>query len=56
MKIINPTRHLLAMLCMQAMLIPAEADAKSNYDTGKPFGFCTRTSRTDSSAACAYEV
>ena len=56
MKIINPTRHLLAMLCMQAMLIPVEADAKSNYDPGKPFGFCTRTSRTDSSAACAYEV
>ena len=56
MKIINPTRHLLAMLCMQAMLIPAEADAKSNYDAGKPFGFCTRTSRTDSSSAYAYEV
>ena len=56
MKLSKTTGQLFAALCLSMTLMPVNTVAKSNHDLGKPFGFCTRTSRTDSSSACAYNV
>lgn len=56
MKLSKTTGQLFAALCLTMALMPVNTVAKSNHDLGKPFGFCTRTSRTDSSSACAYNV
>lgn len=35
---------------------PVSMQAQSQYDQGKPFGFCTRTSRTSTSSSYAFNV
>ena len=38
------------------LMMPSLMTAQSKYDQQKPFGFCTRSSRTDASAASAYGI
>lgn len=39
-----------ALLSAVAILLPATSAAQSSYDQNEPFGFCTRSSRTSSTA------